>query len=99
MTISLDRLSADDFEGLLQQPLPARAGETALTLVVDGVWRCPYPTVRPVPGFSLFLRGPREARLSQGSVVLQHPAHGELEIFVTPIADEPAGIRYEAVFN
>ena len=99
MTIPLNELPADAFESLLQQGLPARAGDVALTLVVDHVWRCPYPTVRPVPGFSLYLRGPRESRLPQGMVTITHPVHGDLEIFVTPVADEPAGIRYEAVFN
>lgn len=99
MTKPLDQLTAEDFESLLKQALPARAGDQMLQLEVDEVWRSHFPTVRPVPGFSLFLRGPREPRLVQGLVAITHPAHGELEIFVTPVAQDAAGIRYEAVFN
>ena len=99
MTIPLNELPADDFESLLQQPLPARAGELALELVVESVWRCPYPTVRALPGFSLFLRGPAETRLGQGVVTIMHPVHGDLELFLTPIARDAQGMRYEVVFN
>lgn len=99
MTIPLNELPADDFETLLQRPLPARAGERELELVVDSVWRSPYPTGRDIPGFSVFLRGPREAGLAQGVIVLTHPVHGDLELFITPVGRDAAGTRYEIVFN
>lgn len=99
MTIPLNELPADDFETLLQRPLPVRADERRLELVVDSVWRSPYPTGRDIPGFSLFLRGPREPRLEQGIIVLTHPVHGDLELFMTPVGRDLAGMRYEIVFN
>jgi hypothetical protein len=99
MTIALNELPAEDFEALLQQPLPARFAEVDVTLTVDSVWRSPYPTGRAIPGFSVFLRGPREPRLAQGLVTLQHPVHGPLELFMTPIGSDVKGIRYEVVFN
>lgn len=99
MTIALNELPADDFESLLQQPLQARFGERELTLTVESVWRSPYPTGRDIPGFSLFLRGPREPRLAQGIVALEHPRHGALELFMTPIGSDAQGMRYEIVFN
>lgn len=99
MTIALDQLAAEDFETLAGTSLPARAGEAAFALTVDGVWRSPYPSSRPVPGFSLFLRGPRDVALSQGVLQLEHPVHGVLEVFITPIGRDADGLRYEAVFN
>ena len=99
MTIALHELPAEDFEGLLQQSLAARAGERSFPLTVDSVWRSPYPTGRPIPGFSLFLRGPSDLKLAQGLVTLTHPTHGELQLFMTPIGRDAAGYRYEIVFN
>lgn len=99
MTIRLNELPADDFEALLQHSLPVRAGDRVLELVVESVWRSPYPTGRDIPGFSLFLRGPREARIEQGIVVVTHPVHGELALFMTPVGRDAAGMRYEIVFN
>lgn len=99
MTIALNELPAEDFETLLQHALPVRFAEHALSLTVESVWRSPYPTGRSIPGFSLFLRGPREPRMAQGIVTLQHPVHGPLELFMTPIGSDVNGIRYEIVFN
>lgn len=99
MTIALNELPAEDFESLLQQPLQARFAEQELSLTVESVWRSPYPTGRQIPGFSVFLRGPREPRLQQGIVTLQHPVHGPLELFMTPIGSDVQGIRYEIVLN
>lgn len=99
MTIALNELPADDFDALVQQPISARAGEHALTLTLESVWRSPYPTGRAIPGFSLFLRGPLEVKLNQGIITLTHPAHGDLELFMTPIGRDAQGCRYEIVFN
>ena len=99
MTIALNELPAEDFDALVQRPLAARAGEHALTLTLESVWRSPYPTGRDIPGFSLFLRGPREQRLGQGMVIVEHPVHGALELFMTPIGSDAQGMRYEIVFN
>ena len=99
MGIALNELPAEDFEGLVAQALAARAGAHEIVLTVEGVWRSPHPTGRAIPGFSLFLRGPAARALSQGIVTLTHPAHGDLELFLTPIGRDGAQIRYEIVFN
>lgn len=99
MTIALNALPAEDFESLLQQTLPARSGANPMQLTVESVWRSPYPTGRDIPGFSLFLRGPVEQRVAQGIVTLTHPVHGDLELFMTPVGRDAAGMRYEIVFN
>ncbi len=50
------------------------------------------------PGFALVFRGPDEAPLAQGTYPLENPAVGRLDIFLVPIAPDPDGRRYEAVF-
>lgn len=99
MAVELHLLPVEDFEALLGQSLPARAETQDITLVVDKVWRSPYPTARPIPGFSLFLRGALDTPLGQGIVTLQHPRHGELDLFMTPVGRDAGGFRYEIVFN
>ncbi len=99
MTIALNELPAEDFEPLLQKPLAGRMGGQPVELTIDSVWRSPYPTGRAIPGFSLFLRGPAEPRLPQGTVTLTHPVHGDLDLFMTPIGRDAQGCRYEIVFN
>lgn len=99
MAIALNEIPAEDFDALVQQPIPARAGAAAITLTLESVWRSPYPTGRDIPGFSLFLRGPVEQRMTQGIVTLTHPVHGELELFMTPVGRDAAGMRYEIIFN
>jgi hypothetical protein len=99
MTIALNELPADDFDALVARPLAARAGDAAITLTLESVWRSPYPTGRSIPGFSLFLRGPTTQPLAQGIIALVHPVHGELELFMTPIGRDAQGLRYEIVFN
>lgn len=99
MSIALDHLPAEDFDTLVGQPLPARLADGQLELVVESVWRSPYPTARPLPGFSLFLRGPLQTPLGQGAIGLLHPQHGELVLFMTPVGRDARGYRYEIVFN
>lgn len=99
MSIALDRLPVEDFEALVGQRLPAQYAEGTVELVLESVWRSPYPTGREIPGFSLFLLGPAEPRLAQGLVRIAHPVHGGLELFMTPVGRDAAGMRYEIVFN
>ncbi|MCA1618803.1 MAG: hypothetical protein LC795_05725 [Acidobacteria bacterium] len=49
--------------------------------------------------FSLYLQGPGDIMLNQGTFMLEHPSLGELALFMVPIARDPQGFRYEVVFN
>jgi hypothetical protein len=49
--------------------------------------------------FSLVFRGPLRPMLEQGIRPLAHDALGELPLFLVPIAAEPDGMRYQAVFS
>lgn len=97
--VALDELPAEDFERLVGQAVDLAAGAEQVSCRVESVWRSPYPTARALPGFSVFLRGPVERPLAQGSYRLGHPLHGELELFLTPVGRDAEGLRYEIVFN
>jgi len=49
--------------------------------------------------FSVFFTGSGDVSLPQGTYRMKHDRMGEFEIFIVPIAREPNGFRYEAVFN
>jgi hypothetical protein len=61
-------------------------------------------SVHPFPGmmrepFSLFFRSSMPVVLPQRIYPLKHGALGDLDIFIVPIAREPQGIVYQALFN
>jgi hypothetical protein len=49
--------------------------------------------------FSLYFYGPGTVQLPQSTYRLAHERMGELDIFLVPVAHEPRGFRYEAVFS
>jgi hypothetical protein len=49
--------------------------------------------------FSLFLRGPGDAFLPQGTYAVEHERMGAHELFIVPIARDQRGFHYEVVFN
>ena len=49
--------------------------------------------------FSLYFRSGSQVVLPQRIYPIAHEAMGRLEIFIVPVAREPEGIVYEAVFN
>ncbi len=96
---ALNELPAEDFEALVDQTLVLASDCGRIDCRVESVWRSPLPTGRDLPGFSVFLRGPADQAMSQGVYTLHHPAHGELDLFLTPVALDAQGMRYEIVFN
>jgi len=52
-----------------------------------------------VERFSLYFYGPGNFQLPQNTYRLTHERMGELDIFLVPVAHEPRGYRYEAVFS
>lgn len=49
--------------------------------------------------FSLLFRGPLEPFLPQHIYQVQHDQLGDLTLFLVPVAGEPYGFTYEAVFS
>ena len=52
-----------------------------------------------VERFSLYFYGPNDSFLPQNTYRLAHERLGEHDIFLTAVAQEPRGYRYEAVFS
>jgi hypothetical protein len=52
-----------------------------------------------VERFSLYFYGPGDFFLPQRIYRLAHEQLGEQDIFLVPVAQEPRGFRYEAVFS
>ena len=72
---------------------PASAVDLTLTSVVEHV-KTEHQEV-----FSLFFHGPAARFVPQGIHKLNHPALGELELFLVPVAQDKQGFQYEAAFN
>lgn len=49
--------------------------------------------------FSLAFRGPQGLRVEQGTYRFACDALGEIELFITQVADGPQGSEFEAVFT
>lgn len=49
--------------------------------------------------FSLTFRGPQGLRLAQGTYLLACEGLGEIELFITQVADGPQGSEFEAIFT
>jgi hypothetical protein len=62
-----------------------------------------FPTLthsrNDVERFSLYFYGPGDFFLPQRTYRLAHERMGEHDIFLVPVAQEPRGYRYEAVFS
>lgn len=51
------------------------------------------------PPFSLMFRCPDQRVLPQRLYRLEHPAMGEIAIFMVPIGRDQSGVQYQALFN
>jgi hypothetical protein len=49
--------------------------------------------------FSLAFRGPQGLRVSQGTYLFACEGLGEIELFITQVADGPQGSEFEAIFT
>ncbi|RYD30011.1 MAG: hypothetical protein EOP57_00800 [Sphingomonadales bacterium] len=89
-------LTWDDFFGREGSVYTLEAGGMAFALQLDRVQQL-ADSGRTGGSFRLEFVGPATPILAQ-SIYVFRDADGEREIFIVPIAGEPAGARYEAVF-
>ncbi|MFL6256375.1 MAG: DUF6916 family protein [Pyrinomonadaceae bacterium] len=77
--------------------------ENATVVEIELAELVEFPTLThsrsDVERFSLFFYGPGNHFLPQQIYRLAHEQMGELDIFLVPVAQEPRGYRYEAVFS
>ncbi len=88
-----------DFEPLVGQPFEVRVpGLAPLPVTLERV-RAGRDTPSGRASFSLFFLFPRQLPVAQGLWTLHHAATGALELFLVPVGQSDAGVRYEAVFG
>ncbi len=76
-------------------------GEASVELTLTKAEKLPvhsFPGMMREP-FSLFFRSNTPVVLPQRLYPFKHAALGNLDIFIVPIAREPQGIVYQALFN
>lgn len=96
--MTIDRLTRNDFTQLPAGALVIRLKEGDIPLTVTGVRDLPASSPRNAP-FAVALAGPRDPLLPQGIYPMIHPEHGQLDLFVVPMARDQANSHYELVFN
>ena len=72
-------------------------GKTIFTVVLEKINI--HIQTKQHQNFSLYFRGPLQPSVTQGIQTIVHPKFGTSEIFFVPIAKDPDGYLYEAVFN
>jgi hypothetical protein len=94
-------LTYESFSPHLNSTFALALGESGVDLTLTEATRQP---ARPFPGmirepFSLIFRSTSQVVLPQRIYPFRHGAMGRFEMFIVPIARDPAGIVYQAVFN
>ncbi|MBC7604897.1 MAG: hypothetical protein H7255_19845 [Ramlibacter sp.] len=96
--MTIDRLTREDFTDLPPASLAIRLKDGDLPLAVTGLRDLPGHSPRSAP-FAVTLEGPRDPMLPQGIYPLMHPKHGQLDVFIVPVARDQAHTQYELIFN
>jgi hypothetical protein len=89
-------LTFADFAGRLGEAYDILVGGGRLPVVLDEAQPLPG-SPREGGGFRLVFRGPLQPIVAQGTYPIQRGSETH-EIFIVPIAQVPAGTRYEAIF-
>lgn len=90
-------LSLEDFAERVGESFELDAGGSPLRLTLEAASPLGH-SPRPGGAFSLLFRGPVDPVLPQA--IYPFALGGEaVDIFIVPIASEPAGVQYEAIFN
>lgn len=94
--LSARELTIDDFSGRVGKAVEAEAQGHRVPLVVLAVQELPS-SGRQGGSFRLELRGPANPTLGQGIFPFKI-GRETFGIFIVPLARDPQGVRYEAVF-
>ncbi|MNS30005.1 hypothetical protein D3C72_620240 [compost metagenome] len=94
-------LQTEHFGGRANETFDLSLGETTQTLTLIEVRPLPiqnFPGMVRQP-FSLLFRSPSQIALPQRIYRLNNATIGALDVFLTPVERDAAGVIYEAVFN
>ncbi len=98
--ISLDSVSFDTFIALQGQSFTVRTGELLLELSLHEVRKLGHKRAEALRDpFCLLFRAARGLRLAQGTYVMACDSLGEIELFITQVADGVQGSEFEAIFT
>jgi hypothetical protein len=98
---ALSLLTFESFASHLNTTFALKLGESTIDLTLTGAQKQPYRPHRALirEPFSLYFRSGSQVVLPQRIYPLDHDGMGRLDIFIVPVAREPEGIVYEAVFS
>ena len=96
MNLSARELTIDDFSSRVGKPIETEAGGHRVPLVLEAVQALPS-SGRQGGSFRLELLGPLNLVLGQGVFPFEI-GRETFGIFIVPLAREPNGVRYEAIF-
>ena len=99
--MELDKISAADFQPLLNREVNIKisvdlnlASELIEVIELSG-----YSPLERKP-FLITLRTQQKTEYyNQGIFRVEHPQHGDMDLFLTPKGFDGVGMRYEAVFS
>ena len=89
-------LTLADFSGRVGKTFEVRAANGGVTMTLDRFQELPGG-VRSGGSFRLEYLGPPQPVLPQSTYAFMQGGD-RFDIFIVPVAREPAGIRYEAIF-
>ena len=97
----LEQLTIADFQTHVNQSFSIRFGPEAIHLAqLTKVTPWSHGSDKYRQPFTLELETDlKERYYLQGTFVLVHPEHGDLEVFMVPIGPGENGMRYEVVFT
>lgn len=96
----LEKLTLEDFESIRGRPLTLRFGDQTQTGVVIQAHTVAGGRPDSREPFSVILRsGSSDSYWPQGAYILEHPDHGELELFMVPVGPDDEGMCYELSFS
>lgn len=101
MSVDLSLLNADDFRSCLNQIMYIHFEEGArLPAELVKVTELEnYNKLQRQP-FSIQLRTEqKDSYYQQAMYTLEHPAKGDLQIFLVPLGPDSNGMKYEAIFS
>jgi hypothetical protein len=98
--IPLESVSHDTFAPLIGQAFTATTADGQVDLSLAGAKLLGHKRDEATRNpFSLTFRGPQGLRLPQGTYHFTCGALGEIEFFITQVADGAKGSEFEAIFT
>lgn len=99
--MELDKISAADFQPLLNQKFNFNiSAEVSLeSELIEIIEFNGYSPLERIPFSVVFRTEQKNEYYEQGIFRIEHPIHGDMDVFLTPKGFDNFGMKYEAVFS